>query len=100
MKLDLNDPAQFTLAGVKALIASKDDSRHRQLRVKKDGIAYLSDTVGNEDTDDLAFRFETWDAGNDYVGNAASEDEAWVSRVYEALRKNWPKPTSSYLDYF
>lgn len=100
MKLDLNRPDQFTLEGVKALIASKDDSRHRQLRVTVDGVAYLSDTVGNADTDGLAFRFETWDAGNDYVGIAASQDEKWVSRIYEALRNNWPNPKSSYLDFF
>ena len=46
MQIGLKDPSQLTLDNVRALIASKDDSEHRQLRVSKSGIAYLSDAVG------------------------------------------------------
>lgn len=98
--IDLKDPTQFTLQGVKELIASMDDSENRQLRVTKSGIAFLSDRVGPDGTDDLAFRFETWDAGNGYVGVAASQDEKWVRKIYEALKKNWPTPISSCLDSY
>ena len=98
MPLDLNDPNQFTLAGVSALIASKDDSQNRQLRVTKNGIAYLSDEVGNENIDGLAFRLETWDAGNDYCGVDAAASPDWVKNVYNMLRKNWPDPKSTYID--
>lgn len=100
MKLDLNNPNQFTFDGVRDLIASADDSQHRQLRVTKSGIAFLSDAVGAESIDNLTFRFETWDAGNDYVGFAASQDHDWVTRIYEALKKNWPTPTDSYIDTY
>lgn len=100
MQIDLNNQNQFTLNGVRALIASTDDSQNRQLRVTNDGIAFLSNIVGNISTDNLAFRFETWDAGNDYVGSTASQDIEWVSRVYEALKKNWPNPKSSYIDNY
>lgn len=100
MMLNLNNPDELTLDGVRELIASKDDSRHRQLRVTKDGMAYLSDMVGNADTEGLAFRFETWDGGNDYVGLAASQDEAWIGRIFAALKNNWPNPTDTYLDNY
>jgi hypothetical protein len=96
--LNLNDPMQFTPAGVKDLIASKDDSEDRQLRVTKEGIAYLSDSVGADDIDDILFRFETWDEKNNYIGVKASNDTEWVSRIYEALRKNFPTPTKRYID--
>ncbi|MFQ3790430.1 hypothetical protein [Halomonas sp. A29] len=100
MKLNLNDKSQFTVDGVKALIASKDDSQSRQLRVTKEGVAYLSDEVGNLNTEGLAFRLETWDAGNDYVGEAASNDPKWVQRIYDCLSKSWPNPKDSYIDFF
>ena len=96
--LDLNDPTQFTFDGVKVLIASKDDSEDRQLRVTEEGIAYLSDSVGADDIDGILFRFETWDEKNGYVGVKASNDTEWVSRIYDALRKNFPIPTKRYID--
>jgi len=98
--LNLNDPKQFTLDGVKGLIASKDDSEDRQLRVTKSGLADLSDIVGADDVDDILFRFETWDAKEGFVGVKASNDTEWVSRIYEALRKNFPTPTKRYIDIY
>lgn len=100
MQIDLNDPNQFTLDGVKALIASADDSKNHQLRVTNTGMAFLSNDVGNIATNNLAFRFETWDEGNDYVGLSASQDNEWVSRIYKALKENWPNPKHSYIDEF
>jgi hypothetical protein len=73
--IDLKDPTQFTLQGVKELIASDDNSKDRQLRVSKYGVAFISDRVGADDSTDILFRFETWDAGNDYLGVAASQNE-------------------------
>ena len=57
--IDLNDPKQFTRDNVKILIASKDDSVHRRLRVDSNGIAYISNDVGNINIKNLAFRLET-----------------------------------------
>jgi hypothetical protein len=99
MEIDLTDPSSFTLAAVRALIASKDDSRNRQLRVTKRGIAYLSDEVGNRNIDDLAFRFETWNAGNGYCGAKAASDAKWVKEVFDDLKENWPNPKSTYIDF-
>lgn len=98
--IDLNDPKQFTLNGVKGLIASKNDSEDRQLRVTKSGIADLSDTVGADDIDDILFRFETWDAKNDYVGVDASNNDEWVLRIYTALRENFPTPKYRRLEIY
>ena len=99
MKINLNDESDFTLENVKKLIASVDDSNHRQLRVTKDGFAFISNEVGNENIDNLACRFETWCMGNSYVGLNASQDDNYIKRVYKDLQENWPSPKSSYIDY-
>jgi hypothetical protein len=98
MKIDLNKP--FTTQDVARLLASKDDSDHRQLRVTKQGIAFLSDDVGLDNIEDLAFRLETWGAGNGYVGPEAASDAHFVGRIEKALRTNWPNPSDTYIDFF
>ncbi len=98
MRLDLNQP--FTSQDVADLLVSKDDSQHRQLRVTKSGEAYLSDTVGADNIGGLAFRLETWVAGNGCTGPEAAADPKFVARIEEVLRSNWPKPSSTYIDYF
>lgn len=98
MTLDLNQP--FTTQDVASLLGSKDDSQNRQLRVTTAGIASLSDDVGNRNLNGVAFRFETWDRGNGYVGAKAAADPKWVGRIEAALRKNWPIPSDAYIDNF
>jgi hypothetical protein len=98
--IDLNDPAQVTLENVALLLASVNDDRNWQLRTTVQGIAYLSETVGNLELDGLAFRLETWLAGNGYVGTAASQDQDWVGRVLEVLQRNWPNPAGSFIDHY
>ncbi len=98
MEIDLNDPQALTLENVRKLIASKDDSANRQIRVTKDGRVSLSDVVGSQDLENLAFRFETMGRGNGYVGPDAAADDALVQRIYDALKKNWPTPTSTYVE--
>lgn len=98
MQIDLNEP--YTTQDVADLLSSKDDSQHRQLRVTKEGVAFLSDQYGSNDIDDLSFRLETWVAGNGYVGEAAAKDAAFVRRIEQALRDNWPNPNGTYIDFF
>lgn len=100
MFINLNNPKEFTLEGVQKLIASVDDSQNRQLRVSKDGKAFISDKIGHEDTEDLAFRLETWDEGSDYLGKDALLDKEWINRIYNCLKKNWPKPTDPYIKIY
>ena len=91
MQIDLKNPSELTVENVRRLLASKDDSQHRQLRVTTDGIAYLSDAVGNTNLAGIHCCFETWDPGNGYCGAAAAADDAWVMSVYNDLKANWPK---------
>ena len=100
MDINLNNPKEFTLDGVRKLIASKDDSQNRQLRVTKDGKAFISDKVAAEDIENLAFRLETWGAGNSNVGDMAAKDDEWVKKVYNCLKENWPTPTDTFIDLF
>jgi hypothetical protein len=95
MIIDLNNINQLTEENVKKLIASKDDSMDRQLRVSKEGIAFISEVVAADDIYNLAFRFDTWDSGNSYFGISASEDEEWVRKVFLSLKANWPNPSST-----
>jgi hypothetical protein len=99
MRINLNDPAAFTLEAVRALIASKDDTKPRQLRVSEDGYLYLSDDVGNRNLEGVKFWLETLFAGNDYVGAKAAKDEKWVNSVYSIVRNAWQKGRKGYLDY-
>jgi hypothetical protein len=98
--LDLNNPVQFTPNNVSNLIASGSDLEDCQLRVTKAGIAYLSKTVGADNIDDILFRFDTWDAGINNVGLSASQNQKWVSRIYDALKNNFPTPTNKYIDKY
>ena len=100
MQIDLKIPGALTVKSVAQLLASVDDSANRQLRVDVNGFAYISSDVGSENLQGVLFRLETWCEGNDYVGSAAAQDEVWVSRIYNALKSNWPQPSSSYVDYY
>ena len=99
MKIDLNNPDDFTKERVRQLIAKGDDSTHTQLRVTKNGIAYLSKEVGAVNIENLAFRLETWVAGNGYVGSDAAKNDKWIDEVYKDLKENWPNPKSTYIDF-
>ena len=98
MQINLNNPSELTLENVAKLLASKDDSEHRQLRVSKNGVAFLSDEVGNINTDGLATRFETWCVNNGYCGEEAAKDEGWVKKVHKMLSEVWPNPKSTFTD--
>jgi hypothetical protein len=100
VQIDLNTPDGLTLEAVRQLLASASDDEHTQLRVTKDGIAYLSAVTGGQDIDGLLFRLETWAKGSGYVGNVAASDEVWVMQIYNALRDNWPNPPYDYIDVY
>jgi hypothetical protein len=101
MQIDLNDPDALTLDSVRQLLASASDDEHTQLRVTKDGIAYLSSgIVGGAEIDGLRFRLETWAKGSGYVGRVAASDEVWVMQIYNALKDNWPNPAFDYIDIY
>ncbi|WP_434695227.1 hypothetical protein J3P89_18475 [Pseudomonas sp. Z1-14] len=101
MQINLNKPDGLTLESVRQLLASASDDEHTQLRVTKDGIAYLSSgIVGGAEIDGLRFRLETWAKGSGYVGRVAASDEVWVMQIYNALKDNWPNPSFDYIDIY
>lgn len=80
----------ITISDLKELIANGDDRHDNQIRVTKDGQVFLSqDIVGADNIENIAFRFESFDAGNDYVGQQASEDDEFINGLYNALKQNW-----------
>ena len=97
----LNYPIQtLTLEEFRKLIASADDSRDNQIRITKDGKIYISEEiVGAEDIEDLHSRYETYDAGNDYVGPNAAQDEAYVQRLYNEIKQDWDSGRKGYINY-
>ena len=97
----LSYPMQtLTLEEFQKLIASADDSRDNQIRITKDGRIYISEgVVGAEDIEDLHSRYETYEAGNDYVGPNAAQDEAYVKRLYDEIKRDWDSGRKGYIDY-
>ncbi|HWD32178.1 hypothetical protein ACIKP7_21110 [Pseudomonas caricapapayae] len=100
MQIDLNNPEQFTLEAVRSLLAAGSNAVHNQLRVNRGGIAWLSQVVGGRELEGLAFRLETWAAGSGCVGEQAAADERWVLQVFNVLQRNWPTPSSDYIDLY
>lgn len=100
MKIDLTHIENLTLDSLAELIASKDDSEHRQIRVTDTGILFLSDDVRNINREGVQFSLETWEAGNGYVGWSASLDHVWVQRIYQAIKTAWEKGARGDIDSY
>lgn len=90
----------LTLELFKDLIASADDSHDNQIRVTEDGELYISSVVAADNIEGLRFRFETFDAGNEYVGESAASDDKYIKKMYEAVMKCWEKGRRGYIDYY
>lgn len=98
MEINLNNQKEFTIENLKALIAQGNDSINTQFRVTDDGLLFISEVVGNKELDGILFRFETNTAG--HVGEVASKNNLWVDRIFQALKDNWPNPTSKLIINF
>lgn len=94
------DVVTMTLENFRDLIASGNDEYNNQIRVSKDGKIYLSQgVVGASNLYDVAFRCETFDAGNDYVGIEVSKDDRFIIPLFKAIKDNWAKGCpKTYLD--
>jgi hypothetical protein len=53
---------------------------------------------GKQMGDTVKFRYETFQCGNDYVGQAASEDKNQIDRLFASLKENWAKGVKGYID--
>jgi hypothetical protein len=101
-----------TVEQLRELIRRCNDSAgHHVLWVKKSGEVELS-SVPQDQTPiefqeahpNIQIRFETFLAGNEYVGPEAAEDEEWVSELFDRLVKEWSKakgkPDVTYIGNF
>ena len=99
-----------TLDELRELIEPCDDlSGHHVLWVAKNGDVRVTrltkdlTPVGfQEATPDMQLRYETFQAGNDYVGPEAALDDDWLKELLEAIGEKWHqakgKPVVEYCD--
>lgn len=85
--LNLYDSKQFTKQRLRELIASIEDNSRTQLRISNNGYLYLTNKL-NDNKNDL-FRFESFMAGNGYVGKKASEDSEWIDQLFQTIDYEW-----------
>lgn len=93
MNLD-NNP---TVDQLRDMVRKCDDSAgHHALWVHKNGDVEISRVPTKEDPPsfeeahpDTQLRFETFEAGNEYVGPDAADDNAWMSELFERLTSQW-----------
>lgn len=97
-QMNVNEPETLTEENVAALLASKDDSVHRQLRVLDDGSVILSDDVGLQRLQGVRARWETWCSGNGNSGLEASKSARWVGQILSDLRDVVPKNLKGYIE--
>ncbi|KYH07139.1 hypothetical protein A1704_00215 [Chryseobacterium cucumeris] len=100
MKINLNNPEEFTIENFAKLMAETDDSVHTQYRVTNDGYFFASTDVGNRNLQGILFRFETNSSHNGYAGPTAAENSNWVQRIFDSVKENYPNPYSTYIDNF
>ena len=84
MKFNINT---LTIDELKGVIAAGNDSHANQLRITKSGEVFLSQDVGAQNLNNIAGRFETFDAHNGYVGPTAASDSKYIERLYNTLMK-------------
>lgn len=87
----------LTIEQLTDLIASGDNSQRCQLRIKKDGTIFLSSVVGANNLEDIAGRFETFDANNNYVGKGAANNKRYIKQLFLTI-KHWINNPKSYID--
>lgn len=87
----------LTLAQLTEMIASGDDSKRNQIRIKKDGTIFLSTIVGNVNLEEIAGRFETFEANNRYVGHEAAKDLKYITNIFLTIQ-HWIKNPKPYID--
>jgi hypothetical protein len=86
-----------TIEQLREIIRPVEDSAgHHVLWVKKSGDVELTKIPADQPLaefekahPDMQIRFETFQAGNEYVGPEAAEDDEWVSELFDSLLKKW-----------
>jgi hypothetical protein len=100
MRINLNDPKEFTIENFRKLIASEDDSASTQICVSTDGYLFLSREIGCENLSNILFRLESFCESCGNVGIEASKDDIWITRLFNAVKENWSNHNIGYIDDF
>lgn len=87
----------LTIEELANLIAQGDNFKDSQIRIKKDGTIFLSYVVGMAQLDEIAGRFETFRANNDYVGAKAAKNENYIKSLFLTI-KEWLDNPKSFID--
>jgi hypothetical protein len=108
----MNLNANPTIEQLRELVRQCDDAGgHHVLWVRKTGEVVISRIPDDQPLGefeqahpDMQLRFETFLAGNEYVGSDAAADDEWISELFERLREAWHeakgKPDVAYADRF
>lgn len=96
-KLNVRD---MTVEDFKMFIASGDDTKDSQLRINYNDEIYISyDDIGADNLIGVKDRFETFDAGNGYIGLEASRDEKYIKQLFDTVKYNLKKEfPQTYID--
>jgi hypothetical protein len=91
----------LTMGQIKALIANADDRTHNQIRVRENGSVYISPhpAVGNQKLESVRLAFESFEAGNHYVGPQAASHGAYVASEFSSITNAWKRKLRGYIDY-
>lgn len=90
----------ITEAIYKDMLSNANDCISHQLRVDWSGDVYISTITGAEEIDDVKFRWESWDPGNEYAGPFAASDHEYVKQSVDSLKKCWEDGVRGYCDYY
>lgn len=108
--MNMNDTP--TAEELRELIADCDDRAGQHLLwVSRNGEVQVSQVPRSQDAGSFAeslremqLRFETFEAGNEYVGPDAAEDQDWINQLLELLTVEWAKAKNQvgvqYVDQF
>ncbi len=97
--MNVNSP-DFTLQAFRSFLAEQDDRRHNSLCVSGSGNVYFRSWSPNEPRPQFpedGFRFETFAAGNDYVGPRAATSN-FAAELYAAVKRNRDIGAVGYID--
>lgn len=88
-----------TEAELRELIRGCNDRKgHHMLWVAENGdvkVSTVAEPVSVEQSQPgVRLRYETFQAGNEYVGPEAAEDADWIKQLFRSLTQKWPTAKS------
>jgi len=91
-----------TIEELAALIKPLDDQNYsHRMWVDHDGDVHVSIVPENEEEirAKSKFCYECLDRGNGYVGPKAANDEEYVEKELEYLKRDWARGAEGYIDF-